>query len=361
MITARFAGRFGSFMLDVGFTIPGQGVTGLFGPSGCGKSTLLRCLAGLARVPNGYLRVGDEVWQEAGSFLPPYRRPIGLVFQDSRLFAHLNVRQNLRFGLNRAGAASRLISEEAVIGFLGLAGLLGRVPAMLSGGERQRVAIGRALLAQPRLLLLDEPLAALDRDAAHQILPKLRTISSLFDIPIVYVSHDMAEMERLADHLVLMHKDGHVAATGALAALLTDLALPFAAEQEAAVVLELRAEAYDQAYGLTACGKAGLVFFVPGHFGPAGTLVRLRICASDVSIAREPPRQSSILNVLPACILEVENSAGPHANLVLGIGDGEEMVKILSRITLKSWDNLGLRPGDAVFAQIKGMALAESR
>jgi len=354
MISARFSGRVEQFTLDAALEIPGQGITGLFGPSGCGKSTLLRCLAGLLRLPGGHLRVGGEVWQGGSKFLPPYRRPLGLVFQDSRLFAHLSVRENLRFGLRRVGNAR--ITEDSVIDFLGLEALLARAPATLSGGERQRVAIGRALLAQPRLMLMDEPLAALDRDSAHQILPKLRELSARFGVPMVYVSHHMPEIERLADHLLLM-KEGHVIAAGPLPALITDLSLPFATQQDAAVVLELEAGIYDEAYDLTSCTAAGLTLTVPGRLGPAGSTIRLRIRASDVSVAKDRPTASSILNTLAARILAVETGSGPHVSLVLGGGP----VRLLSSITRKSWDTLGLRVGDEVFAQIKAMALAESR
>ena len=354
MISARFSGRVEQFTLDAALEIPGQGITGLFGPSGCGKSTLLRCLAGLLRLPGGHLRVGGEVWQGGSKFLPPYRRPLGLVFQDSRLFAHLSVRENLRFGLRRVGNVR--ITEDSVIDFLGLEPLLARAPATLSGGERQRAAIGRALLAQPRLMLMDEPLAALDRDSAHQILPKLRELSARFGVPMVYVSHHMPEIERLADHLLLM-KEGHVIAAGPLPALITDLSLPFATQQDAAVVLELEAGIYDEAYDLTSCTAAGLTLTVPGRLGPAGSTIRLRIRASDVSVAKDRPTASSILNTLAARILAVETGSGPHVSLVLGGGP----VRLLSIITRKSWDTLGLRVGDEVFAQIKAMALAESR
>lgn len=356
-IEARFSGRLGAFSLDVAFGLPGTGVTGLFGPSGCGKTTLLRCLAGLTRLPAGFLRVGDEVWQEERAFLAPHRRQVGFVFQDSRLFAHLSVRENLRFGLKRA--AGRRIGEDSVIECLGLEALLARYPAHLSGGERQRVAIGRALLAQPRLMLMDEPLAALDREAAHEILPKLRDIAAMFAVPVIYVAHDMAELERIADRLILMRRDGRIAATGALTEMLTDLSLPFARARDAAVVLELTVGAYDEAYGLTVCSSPQLSLTIPARLGAPGTDLRLRIRASDVSLVKARPEGSSILNILAARILEADAPAGPHINLVLGVG--EAPVRLLCAITRKSWDALGLRPGDAVFAQIKAVALAESR
>jgi molybdate transport system ATP-binding protein len=356
MIEARFAGGLGQFSLDVALDLPATGVTGLFGPSGCGKTTLLRCLAGLTRLPGGFLRVGGDVWQGPEVFLPPHKRQIGYVFQDSRLFAHLSVLRNLRFGLRRSGA--RHIAEEDVIGMLGLEPLLARYPAKLSGGERQRVAIGRALLAQPRLMLLDEPLAALDRAAAHRILPQLREIAVRFGVPVIHVAHDMAELERIADFMVLMRGGGRVAAAGPLAAMLTDLSLPLALRQEAAVVLELAVGAYDARYGLTHCTGPGLSLSVPARLGAAGAAARLRIQASDVSLARERPQGSSILNILPARILEAEAGEGPHINLVLGVGEAE---RLLCAITRKSWDVLGLRPGEEVFAQVKAVALAESR
>ena len=356
MIEARFAGQLGAFSLDVALDLPGTGVTGLFGPSGCGKTTLLRCLAGLTHLPGGFLRVGADIWQDGRVFLPPHKRQIGYVFQDSRLFAHLSVLQNLRFGLRRSGA--KHIAEADVIGMLGLEPFLARYPARLSGGERQRVAIGRALLAQPRLMLLDEPLAALDRVAAHEILPKLRDIAVMFGVPVIHVAHDMAELERIADFLLLMRQDGRIAAAGLLAAMLTDLSLPIALRQEAAVVLELTAGAYDEAYGLTPCTGPQLSLTVPGRLGAAGARIRLRIRASDVSLARERPAGSSILNILSARILQAETGTGPHINLVLEVGAGE---RLLCAITRKSWDVLGLRLGDDVFAQVKAVALAGSR
>ncbi len=357
-IEARFAGSLGQFSLDVALELPGTGVTGLFGPSGCGKTSLLRCLAGLTHLPGGFLRVGEDIWQDGRVFLPPHKRQVGYVFQDSRLFAHLTVLQNLRFGLRRSGA--RHIAEADVIGMLGLEPFLARYPAKLSGGERQRVAIGRALLAQPRLMLLDEPLAALDRAAAHQILPKLREIAVRFGVPVIHVAHDMAELERIADFLLLMRQDGRIEAAGPLSAMLTDLSLPFAGQRDAAVVLELTAGAYDEAYGLTLCTAPGLRLSIPGRLGAPGAGVRLRIRASDVSLARAWPQGSSILNILPARILEAQAGTGPHINLVLGVGAGEKM-RLLCAITRKSWDVLGLRLGEDVFAQVKAVALAESR
>ena len=211
MIEARFQGRLGEFRIDAEFTAPGRGVTGLFGPSGCGKTTLLRCLAGLTRLP-GRLSVAGEVWQDEGVFLAPHRRHAAYVFQDADLFSHLSVRGNLEFGLRRAGTAARASLDE-VAALLSLEGLMARSTAKLSGGERQRVAIGRALLSQPRLLLLDEPLAGLDAGAKAEILPYLERLHDTLAIPVIHVSHDLAEIARLADHLIVM-KAGRVVASG---------------------------------------------------------------------------------------------------------------------------------------------------
>ena len=200
-IEARLEGRLGRFRLDAGFEVPAAGVTAVFGPSGSGKTTLLRCIAGLERL-QGRVAVRGEVWQDARSFLPPHRRPVGYVFQEPSLLPHLSVRGNLEFGLKRS-AGGRLGLEE-VVGFLGLRPLLGRGVLKLSGGERQRVAIGRALLSQPRLLLMDEPLAGLDSAAKAEILSYLQRLHQLMDIPVLYVSHDAAEVARLTDRLLLM-------------------------------------------------------------------------------------------------------------------------------------------------------------
>jgi molybdate transport system ATP-binding protein len=211
MIEARLAGRLGDFHLDVAFSAPARGVIGLFGPSGCGKTTLLRCLAGLTRM-RGRLSVEGEVWQDEGVFLAPHRRRAAYVFQDADLFSHLNVRGNLEFGLRRAAPPIAIAFDE-VVGLLGLESLLMRSTARLSGGERQRVAIGRALLSQPRLLLLDEPLAGLDALSKAEILPYLERLHAAVATPVIHVSHDLAEIARLADHLIVMQA-GSVAASG---------------------------------------------------------------------------------------------------------------------------------------------------
>ncbi|OPY98453.1 hypothetical protein A5906_33100 [Bradyrhizobium sacchari] len=212
-INAAFRGRLGNFMLDAELSVPATGVTAIFGPSGCGKTSMARCIAGLQRMADGFCAVDGDIWQDRKSFRPVHRRPIGYVFQEASLFPHLSVRRNLLFGAPKA--AGMQITFDEVVDLLGLAALLDRSPHRLSGGERQRVAIGRALLSQPKLLLMDEPLAALDHATRNEILPFLECVHERLSLPVFYISHDMSEIERFADHLVLMEQ-GRVVGSGPL-------------------------------------------------------------------------------------------------------------------------------------------------
>ena len=208
-ISVALNGRVGGLLLDAAFEVPGRGITALVGPSGAGKTTLLRCVAGLTQV-SGLVRVGAEVWQGEGRFLPPHRRAVGYVFQQPSLLPHLSVRRNLEFGLKRSSAPMRIGFDE-VAALLGVERLLDRSPERLSGGEQQRVAIGRALLSQPELLLMDEPVSSLDPDSKAEILPYLERLHQTLSIPVIYVSHDRAEVARLADRVLAM-REGSVAA-----------------------------------------------------------------------------------------------------------------------------------------------------
>jgi molybdate transport system ATP-binding protein len=357
-IVARFHGTLGAFVLDAGFEAPMQGVSAIFGPSGCGKTTLLRCIAGLQQLKDGYLSIGGEVWQDGADFRPAYERSVGYVFQEASLFPHLSVRRNLLYGYRRA---VRRGTEEAtrfddVVALLGMAGLLERSPLRLSGGERQRVAVGRALLAQPRLLLMDEPLAGLDRLSKDEILPYLEALHTGLSIPILYVSHDIAEVERLADHLVLMQA-GHVVACGPLQDLQADPRLPVARLPEASVALNASVTHYDPEYGLTTLAVDGGTIVVPGQHGAPGTLQRVRVRASDVSLAVERPSPSTILNVLPARVAAAEAQDAAQVNVVIRLGAAGQGARLLARVTRKSWEALGIRPGDLVHAQVKSVAL----
>ncbi|MFC3229358.1 molybdenum ABC transporter ATP-binding protein [Marinibaculum pumilum] len=359
LIDIAFRGRLGGFDLDAAFAVPARGVTALFGPSGCGKTSVLRCIAGLQRLA-GHCRVAGESWQDDTAFLPPHRRAVGYVFQEASLFAHLSVRRNLLYASRGRppAAADGGIGFDEVVALLGLAPLLTRATARLSGGERQRVAIGRALLSQPRLLLMDEPLAALDRAAREEILPFLERLHGSLSLPVLYVSHDMAEVERLADMLVLMSA-GRVTASGPLARLQTDPSLPLALQRDAAVSLEAEVTGHDPAYGLARLEVPGGRFLVPVDAPPAtGRRLRLRIGAGDVSLTLEPARGTTILNVLPARIDAVAQ-AGPHQMLaVLALGVDGAGARLLARVTRRSWDSLGLAEGMAVHAQVKSAVLA---
>ncbi|MDB5594190.1 MAG: Molybdate transporter, ATP-binding protein [Hyphomicrobiales bacterium] len=356
-IHASFRGTLGGFELDVTFVAPARGVTALFGPSGCGKTTVLRCLAGLQRAAHGTCVVGGDVWQDASGFRPPHKRPVGYVFQEASLFPHLSVRGNLLYGARSelpAGTGPTIDLDE-VVSLLGLASLLDRSPEKLSGGERQRVAIGRALLAQPRILLMDEPLAALDQGARDEILPFLDQLNASLLLPVIYVSHDLAEVERLADTLVLMER-GRVTASGPLVDLQGDLSLPLVAAREASVRLDGVVASHDAAYGLMRLDVPGGSLIVHAGSARPGDRRRVRIGATDVSLARERPHASSILNILPVQIVSSQ-PLGHDMNVLLALGDSAAGARLVARITRKSWDELGLAVGMDVFAQVKGISL----
>jgi len=354
-ITVRLRDQRGAFMLDASFEAPGRGVTAIFGPSGSGKTTVLRCIAGLHRAASGHVGIKGEVWQDGASFRPVHQRPIGYVFQEASLFSHLSVRGNLLFGA-RAALGEPLLGFDEAVALLGLALLLDRAPLTLSGGERQRVAIGRALLSRPRLLLMDEPLSALDRAAREEILPFLEQLHERLSLPVLYVTHDMAEVERLADQIILMEK-GRVIGAGPLAQMQSDPALPLMGARDAAVSLEGEVIAFDAAYGLATLAVAGGVFLVPALKAEMGERRRLRIWAGDVSLALAAPMGSTIVNILPARILDARQSGEHQMTAVLGLGEDGAGAHLLARVTRRSWDQLGLASGLAVHAQVKGAAL----
>lgn len=361
-IEARLRGRLGTFALDVDFATPARGVTALFGPSGCGKTTVLRAIAGLQRFAEGRVVVEGEVWQDGAAFRPVAARPIGYVFQEASLFAHLSVRANLDYGRRRAlkGGAAEAVHFDEAVDLLGLGRLLDRMPANLSGGERQRVALARALLSQPKLLLMDEPLAALDRPSKEEILPYLERLRDRLAIPALHVSHDIAEVERLADRIVLM-RAGRVEAAGPLSEIQARTDLPLARASSASVTLAAEVLAFDAAYGLATLGVPGARLTAPGAFGPVGGRCRLRIAASDVSLLRDPPLRTSVLNFPPARIVSAERQGEAMLTVVLALGEAGRGARILARVTRLSWDRLGLAPGQAVLAQIKGVALVSAR
>lgn len=352
-IEARFRLDRGGFVLDVDLTLPGRGVTALFGHSGSGKTTLLRCIAGLERVPDGRLKVAGEVWQDAGQFVPVHRRPLGYVFQEASLFPHLTARGNLAYGLKRVPAVARKVSLDQAVELLGIGGLLDRRPDQLSGGERQRVAIARALAVSPRLLLMDEPLAALDLARKQEILPYLERLHDELDIPVLYVSHAPDEVARLADHLVVM-AGGRALASGPLGETLARLDLPIKMGEDVGVVLEGRVAGLDPEWHLARVEFPGGALWVRDGGHPVGHPVRVRILARDVSIARTPHPGTSILNCLPARVDALADDSHPALALVkLDLGGSP----LLARLTRRSAHGLGLAPGQLVQAQIKAVAL----
>lgn len=352
MIDVCLAGRLGTFSLDVAFQIPMQGITALFGPSGCGKTSILRSVAGLHHIP-GNIVVGDDIWQDATQFRPPHKRSIGYIFQEASLFQHLSVRKNLTYGEQRSKGFDTVIRFDDVVDLLGLSHLIDRHPVHLSGGERQRVSIGRALLSQPRLLLMDEPLSALDRMAKDEILPYFEALHTNLSIPIILVSHDIAEVERLADHLVTL-RAGRVVSSAPLNLALTNPDLPFGQARDSAAVLPATVLRTDED-GIAALDVLGTEILVVGDGLERGNPARVRIAANDVSIARERPACSSILNLLRAQIVGIEQVGTAEVNVRLSLADRQGF-DFIARLSRRSLAKLNLQVGESVIAQIKSVS-----
>jgi len=354
-LEARFHVRRGGFRLEAELSVPARGVTAIFGESGSGKTTLLRAIAGLEANPGGYLRIGESVWQDEERFVPVHRRVLGYVFQESSLFAHLSVRGNLEFGRKRAQRASGkggAVDFSEAVELLGIESLLPRAVGQLSGGERQRVSIARALLRNPRLLLMDEPLTGLDLRTRHEILPFIERLHTELSVPVLYVSHAPDEVARLADYLVLLDK-GRIVATGPIDAMLTRLDLPLAHGDQAEALIEAVVASHDDEFGLTLLDFPAGRFSVPRKNLQIGAAVRLRILARDVSLTLERQANTSILNIFPATV-EAISRENESQNLVRLDANG---VPVLSLVTRKSTSALGLVPGKRVFAQAKSIAL----
>ena len=352
-IRAQFKLSWSEFALDVNLNLPGRGVTALFGHSGSGKTTLLRCIAGLQLAPKGFLSVHGETWQDESTFLPTYRRSLGYVFQEASLFAHLNVRKNLEYGLKRVAPSHRTIALQSVIELLDIGNLLDRSPNGLSGGERQRVAIARALAVSPRLLLMDEPLASLDLARKHEILPYLQRLHDDLDIPVLYVSHSPDEVARLADHVVLLSQ-GRAIAQGDVHQTLARLDLVSAFADDTGVVIDAVIAEHDDADHLTRLDFPGGSVFVTRCAEKTGHRMRIRIQASDVSLATHKAEQSSFLNLLSGSVVELTCANRPGQVLVkLDIGG----TPLIARITERSRRNLGIEPRQRLWAQIKSVAL----
>ncbi len=351
-IDAKFCVKRGDFMLNAEFSVPARGVTALFGTSGCGKTTLLRAIAGLETDPTGYLKVADTIWQQQHFSVPTHQRSLGYVFQESSLFEHMTVKANLEYGLKRVAATERKVSLDHAIELLDIADLLTRKPDSLSGGERQRVAIARALAVSPRLLLMDEPLAALDHNRKQEVLPYIESLHKELDIPVIYVSHSLDEVAQLADHLVLMDS-GHVVDSGGIHDMFTRLDLPLAHELDASAILNATVSGFDKQYQLMFLQFAGGTITVAGQALEPGDQVRLRLVARDVSLTLEHQSSTSILNIFPVTVDQIKQ-IGPAQLIVRLLANG---IPMLSKITRKSAAELRLEPGKKVYAQVKSVAL----
>ena len=353
-IELRLRAGFPAFSLETDLRLPGRGVTAIFGHSGSGKTTLLRCVAGLQRPEAALIRVNGETWQDdaGAAFVPVHQRRLGYVFQEAALFPHLDVRGNLEYGQRRRQITDTQ-SLDWMTSLLGIGDLLGRSTEKLSGGERQRVAIARALLADPQLLLMDEPMSSLDQERRREIFPYLEKLGSELSIPILYVTHSPEEVVRLAEHLVLLSK-GRVEASGPVAETLARLDLPGNLHEDLGVLVEGKALSYQADYGLLPVLFSGGTLLIPHGKLTQGTRVRVQIKARDVSLSRMKPEETSILNLIP-CVLEGQEILQGRAHVLLRLNAGGTV--LLAQITRLSYDRLSLAPGCSLWAQIKSMAL----
>ncbi len=358
-IAVRLRTRVGAFDLDAAFETPGIGVTGLFGASGSGKTTLLRCIAGLRRAAAGAIELNGTVWQDeaTGLFVPPHRRGVGYVSQEADLFPHLSVRNNLRYASRRVPGERHHFSWDEVVQWLAVGPLLDRTIANLSGGERQRVAIARALLASPHLLLMDEPVSALDEPARREVLSYLEQLLRRLALPVVYVSHSLGEVARLADHLVWLTQ-GRVGAAGPVSQVLGRLDFARWWGQESGVVLEGAVHQHDDEFQLTTVTTPLGEFTIHRRPEPPGAPLRLQVNARDVSLGLVPQTGSSILNELRVTVLEIADLTVSDCLVRLGQPQLHDTV-LLAKITHKSRHQLGLEPGLALYARVKSVAVLD--
>jgi molybdate transport system ATP-binding protein len=352
-LAIRLRHDFPSARIDIDFQVPSPGVTVLFGPSGAGKSVTIAVAAGLLRPDTCRVEVDGQVLADtaAGVWVPPERRRVGLVFQDARLFPHMSVMANLRFGMRRAPPGP--VGFDEVVELLGIGALLARRPHTLSGGERQRVAIGRALLAQPRLLLMDEPLASLDAQRKAEILPFLTRLKTALRLPVIYVTHALDEVSQLADSLVLIEA-GCVVGYGALPEIAARADLPLAQRDDAGALLLCRVAEHDAARLLTRLEGGGASFWVPLLDAPPPAECRIRIPAREVILAGKPPDAISLHNIVPGMVRRIVAQAAQRSVLVeIGLPGGA----LLARVTPDAIARLGLAPGGAVLALIKSTSI----
>jgi len=346
-----------AFSLAVESTLPGTGISGIFGASGSGKTTLLRCLAGLQTGVGGRINVNGETWQDTEFSVPAHRRPIGYVFQEANLFPHLTAGENLDYARKRADGNGAALADRDLLRLLAIGPLLDRKPAALSGGERQRVAIARALLIRPQLLLMDEPLAALDGPRKQEILPYLEALHQELDIPVLYVTHSLEELSRLADHVLVLER-GRVAEQGPLTEVLSRLDSRLQAGDDSGAVLSGHVRERDSQWHLAKVAFPGGELWVKDTGDVEGESLRLRILARDVSISLNEDTRSSIVNRLPCQVLEMaDDRDAAMTSLSLRVGDAVAGSTLVARVSRRSVHELALAPGMPVWAQIKSVAI----
>ena len=357
LISAKLNINYEDFQLKAELNLPSRGVTVLFGHSGCGKTTCLRAIAGLVRVEQGEVRVNSEQWQswDGKVFLPTFERRIGYVFQEPSLFPHLNVDQNLAYAEKRVKTQPTLFKRDSILPLLGINTLLNRYPSQLSGGEKQRVAIARALLTQPQLLLMDEPLSALDHARKEEFLPYLERLQRVWDLPIIYVTHSVQELTRLADHIVLFNQ-GSIIASGGAQQVMSDAQFSHLFGEEMGSVFDTVVKSRCEKYAMTELSCDDVTFYVPGETVNTGERQRCRILASDVGIALDEPVSTTVLNRLRAKIIEIESKSiqSGEALVVLELVNQQ---RLLARVTVKSLHELDLQRDQRVWALIKAVTI----
>lgn len=347
--------------LNVDSQIPSTGITAIFGQSGSGKTSLLRCIAGLEKTDNGTFIIDGDTWQQGDIFLPTHKRSIGYVFQEASLFSHLNAQKNLHYAIKRADTPVSPEFYQKVIAVMGISDILTRMPHQLSGGERQRVAIARALLIQPRLLLMDEPLAALDHQRKQEILPYLERLQTSFNLPILYVSHSMDEVARLADHILVLDQ-GKIIAEGALRDVFSRIDLPQKLESESGVILQGSVIEKDPQWHLMRIAFAHSDIWLPDTGEALNQTVRIRILAKDVSLALTNHHDSSIMNRFAVTVDDIKSDQDKGMALLrLAIHNVDSTHAItdiiIAKLTQKSVNKLDLQVGKSVWAQIKSVAI----
>ena len=342
-----------TFNLDVDLDLPAKGITAVFGESGSGKTTLLRCIAGLETSSHGEIRVRGVVWQRETDFIPCHQRRVGYVFQESSLFPHLNVKKNIAFGISRSPSQLDTEHYHEIIELMGLASLLQQYPDQLSGGERQRAAIARALIIEPDLLLMDEPLASLDMKRKQEILPYLESVHEKLDVPIIYVTHSIDEVARLADYLVVL-QEGKVIANGGLKEVLSNIEHPLHLGEETGVVVEAEVQERDSEWNLIRAAFEGGELWIRDGGDEIGHKIRIRILARDVSLALSEHTDTSIINRLRVKVEKIQYVVG-QSMLLVSLKAGRS--NIIARLSRRSAHHLNINVGMEVWAQIKGVAI----